>query len=104
MWWKMPLWRLRRFEVNGSGGEVNDRVCRLGRQCLPAVDLAHGDLAGGEQRPEEHGGGLWRRQDGLSLDAALELLVQPFDGIGGARRAPLAGRQAGEGEQPVTRF
>ena len=30
--------------------------------------------------------------------------MQAFDGIGGARRAPLAGGQAGEGEQPVTRF
>jgi hypothetical protein len=30
--------------------------------------------------------------------------MQPFDGIGGARRAPLAGRQAGEGEQPLTGF
>jgi hypothetical protein len=45
-----------RLEGNGSGGEVNDRVCRLGGQRLPAVDFAHGDLSGGEQRPEEHGG------------------------------------------------
>src|SRR5512147_686051 len=49
---------LRRVEVNGSGGEVNDRVGWSDRQRLPAVDLAHGDLSGGEQRPEEHGGGL----------------------------------------------
>src|SRR5512132_1681368 len=104
MWWKMPSWRLRRLEVNGSGGEVNDRVGWFGGKRLPAVDLAHGDLSGREQRPKQHSCGLRRRQDGLGLDAALELLVQPFDGIGGARRAPLAGRQAGEGEQPVTRF
>src|SRR5512132_2888406 len=104
MWWKMPSWRLRRLEVNGSGGEVNDRVGWFGGKRLPAVDLAHGDLSGREQRPTQHSCGLRRRQDGLALDAALELLVQPFDGIGGARRAPLAGWQAGEGEQPVARF
>src|SRR5512147_2405276 len=46
------------FEVSGSGGEVNDRVGRLGGQRRPAVDLAHGDLSGGEQGPEQHGGGL----------------------------------------------
>jgi hypothetical protein len=77
--------RFRRVEVDGSGGEVNDRVGWLGGQRLPAVDLAHGDLSGGGQRPEQHGGGLRRRQDGLGLDATLELFVQPFDGIGGAR-------------------
>ena len=41
------------------------------RQGLPAVDLAHGDLARGEQGPEQHGPGL---------DAAAEFLVQPLDG------------------------
>src|SRR3954462_12769284 len=30
--------------------------------------------------------------------------MQPLNGIGGPRRAPLAWRQAGEGEQPVSRF
>ncbi len=29
--------------------------------------------------------------------------MQPFDGIAGARQAPLAWRQAGEGEQSVAR-
>src|ERR687883_104538 len=46
------LARLRRDEATGSGGEVNG--CdgeRLG-EGLPAVDLAHGDLTGGEQRPD----------------------------------------------------
>jgi hypothetical protein len=32
-----------------------------------------------EQRPEQHGGGLCRGKHGLRFDAALELLVQPFD-------------------------
>jgi hypothetical protein len=31
--------------------------------------------AGGEQRPEQHGGGFGAGQQGLGLDAALELLV-----------------------------
>ena len=34
----------------------------------------------------------------------LELLVQSFDRIGGAYAAPLARRQAGEGEEPVAGF
>jgi hypothetical protein len=41
---------------------------------LPAVDLAHVDLAGGQQRPEQHGGSVGRWQNGLLLDPSLELL------------------------------
>ena len=70
-------------------------------EALPAVDLAHGDLARGEQRPEQHGRGLGRGQHGLRLDAALELLVQPLDRVRRPRRLPLARGQAGEGEQPL---
>ena len=46
---------------------------------LPAVDLAHDDLAGSKQRPEEHGRSFSGRQHGLRLDATLELLMQPLD-------------------------
>ena len=53
------IWRnLQRHEVIGSGGEVNwviDSRCGKG---LPAVDLAHVDLAGGEQGPEQHASSL----------------------------------------------
>ena len=55
---------------------------RLLGKGLPTIDLAHGDLTGGEQCPEQHGGGLRRGQHRLCLDAALELLVQPLDRIG----------------------
>src|SRR5258708_20236250 len=85
-----------------SGGKVNwliDGFCGKG---LPAIDLAHVDLSRGEQRPEQHRGGVGRRQHGLGLDPSLELLVQPLDGIGGAQAAPLARRQAREGEQAVS--
>ena len=48
---------------------------------LPAIDLAHGDLAGGEQRPEQHGGGFGAGQHGLGVDPALEFLMQSLDRI-----------------------
>ena len=73
-----------------TGGEGNGLIGhRLGER-WPAIDLSHRDLARGEQRPEQHGGGVCRGQDGLGLDPALELLVQPFDGVGGPGTLPLA--------------
>ncbi len=74
------------------------------REGLPAVDLAHADLPGGEQGPEQHGHGLGAGQDGLRLDASAELLVEALDGVGGARRFPLRRREPGEGEQPLPGF
>ena len=76
----------------------------LGSERLPAVDLAHVDLAGGEQRPEQHGGSVSRWQNGLRLDPSLELLVQPLDGVGGPNAAPLTWRQTGEGDWLVALF
>src|ERR1700751_6033653 len=38
----------------------------------------------------------------LGLDAALELLMEPFDRVGGAHALPLAARQSGEGKEPIT--
>jgi hypothetical protein len=53
------MWRnLQRHEVIVSGGEVNWVVDGPCCERLPAIDLAHVDLAGGEQRPEQHGGSL----------------------------------------------
>ena len=51
-----------------------------------------------------HGGGIGRRQHGLCFDPSFELLVQPLNCIRGPRAAPLAWRQAGEGEQTVAGF
>ena len=68
---------------------------------LPAVDLAHVDLSGGEERPEQHGGRFGGGQHGLCLDAPLELLVQAFNSIRGPGALPLARRQAGEGKEAV---
>src|SRR3954468_9350740 len=85
-----------------SGGEVKrDGSGGLLGQGLPAVDLAHRDLARSEQRPEQPRGRFRRRQHGLGLDPALELLVQPLDRIGRPRRLPLALRQAQESEQAL---
>ena len=78
-----------------------DGLCGEG---LPSIDLAHADLAGSKQRPEQHGGGVGGRQHGLRLDPALELFVEPFDRIRGTYAAPLALRQAREGEEPVAGF
>src|SRR5206468_4916042 len=68
-----PAWLVR------SGGEV--KLARGPGEALPAVDLAQGDLAGREQCPEQHRGGLGAGQDALRLDAPLELLVQALDGV-----------------------
>ena len=70
-----------------SGGEIDRLRDELFGERLPPVDLAHADLAGSEQRPEQHGGGVGGRQHGLRLDPSLELLVQPLDRIGGAHAA-----------------
>ena len=47
------------------------------------------DLAGGEQRPEQHGRGVRRWQHGLRLDPALELLMQSLDGVGSTSATPV---------------
>src|SRR5829696_1770444 len=88
----------------GSGSERN-RLIGAGRgDGLPAVDPPHMDLARREQRPEQHRGAFCRGQDGLGFDPALELLVQAFDGIGGARALPLARGQPRECEQVAAGF
>jgi hypothetical protein len=46
-------------------------------------------------------GGFGVGQDGLGLDPASELLVQPLDGVGRPRRLPLRRVAPGEAEQPV---
>src|SRR3954454_1810427 len=90
-----------RHEVTGSGRECNGLIVERRAEGLPAVDLPHLDLARGKQRPEQHGSGLCRGQDGLGLHPSLELLVQAFDGVGGPRALPLARWQSREGEQLV---
>src|SRR5829696_10463540 len=88
----------------GSGSERN-RLIGAGRgDGLPAVDPPHMDLARREQRPEQHRGAFCRGQDGLGFDPALELLVQAFDGTGGARALPLARGQPRECEQVAAGF
>jgi hypothetical protein len=53
------MWRnLQRHEVIVLGGEVNWLIDDPCCERLPTIDLAHVDLTGGEQRPEQHGGGL----------------------------------------------
>src|SRR6516165_1011367 len=75
-----------------SGCEVNWLIDEVGGEGLPTIDLAHIDLAGGEQRPEQHRGSVRGRQHGLRLDPSFEFLVQPLDRIRSPRTTPLAGR------------
>src|SRR6266851_1089692 len=82
-------------------GECGATACG---ERLPTINLAHVDLTGGKQRPEQHGGGVCRRQHGLGLDPSPELFVQSLDCIRGAYAAPLARRQAGESEQAFSRL
>ena len=74
------MWRdLRQDEGIVLGCEVNWLIDEVGAEGLPTIDLAHVDLAGGEQRPEQHRSCVRGRQHGLRLDSSLELLVQPLD-------------------------
>src|ERR1035437_9286123 len=85
------VWRdLRQHADIVSGCEVNWLIDELCEERLPAINLAHVDLARGEQCPEQHGSGFGGRQYGLRLDPSLELLVQSFDRIGSPRAPPLA--------------
>ena len=70
-------------------------------KALPSVDFSHRDLAGSQERPEQHCCRLRRREDGLRLDPSLELLMQAFDRVRGPYRFPLAFREAREGEELV---
>lgn len=92
MWLGFTRRDLQRREVIWSCGEVNWLIDGLGSERLPAINFAHVDLARGKQRPEQHRCGVGRWQHSLRLDPALELLVQPLDGVGGANAAPLARR------------
>jgi nitrite reductase/ring-hydroxylating ferredoxin subunit len=64
-----------------SGREVNWLINQFRGERLPTIDLAHSDLPGGKQRPEQHRSGVRGRQHGLRLDPSFELLVQPLDRI-----------------------
>jgi hypothetical protein len=57
-WWKLVWQHLRRDEVIVSCSKVNALNGWLLGKCLPSVYLAHGDLTGSQQCPEQHGGSL----------------------------------------------
>lgn len=55
MWLESGSCGHRALEGVVSGGELNGLSDRLRDERLPAIDLAHADLTGGEQRPERSG-------------------------------------------------
>ena len=75
-----------------SGGEVNRLIDGLCGERPPAIDLTHVVLARSKQLPEQHRGGICRRQHGLRLDPSFELLVQLLDR---GRRGRSAGGRLG---------
>jgi hypothetical protein len=75
MWLEFARRCLRQINGSGSSCEVNWLIDGLCGKGLPTIDLSHVDLAGGKQRPEQHGGRVCRPQHDLRLDPALELLV-----------------------------
>lgn len=64
---------LRHFEVSESGGEVNRLIDGFCGEGLPTTNLAHIDLTGHEQRPEQHRRRIGRWQHGLRLDPPLDV-------------------------------
>jgi hypothetical protein len=89
-------WRsgdLQRGDVIGSRSKVNALNSRLLGECLPSVYLAHGDLTGCQECPEQHRRRLRRWQHGLRLDAAFELLVQSHVSRRGKYGGPLPRRK-----------
>src|SRR5262249_26231650 len=87
-----------------SRSKIYRLIEELSGERVPTIDLAHADLAGGEQRPQQHGRGVHRWQHRLRFDSSLELLVQSFNGVGGTSATPLTERQPREREEPVAGF
>jgi hypothetical protein len=52
MWWEFARRKRQPLEAIWLRGEVNWLIGGRSGECLPAVDLAHVDLVGGEQHPE----------------------------------------------------
>jgi hypothetical protein len=73
--WNYNRHNLRETNYSILCGEFNWLIDGLCGKALPAIDLAHVDLAGSKQCPEQHGSRVRRRQHGLRLDPALELFV-----------------------------
>src|SRR5579864_9641158 len=73
--WNYNWHNLRETNYSILCGEFKWLIDGRCGKTLPAIDLAHVDLAGSKQRPEQHGSRVRRRQHGLRLDPALELLV-----------------------------
>src|ERR1700730_7309664 len=68
-------YNLRETNYSILCGEIKLLIAGLCSEGLPAIDFAHVMLPGSKQRQEQHGGGGSRRQWGLRLDPALDLLV-----------------------------
>src|ERR1700720_1091723 len=76
--WLNFAWRsLRVTDGIGSSCEVNWLIDGLCGQTLPTIDLAHVDLAGSKQRPEQHGRCICRRRRGGRAAERARPVVRP---------------------------
>ena len=73
--WNYNWHNLRETNYSILCGEFKWLIDGRCGKAFPAIDFAHVDLTGSKQRPEQHGSRVRRRQHGLRLDPALELLV-----------------------------
>jgi len=84
-----------------SRGCEEDGLVEHGPDVLVAIDLAHGDLAGGDEAVEQDDGGVLGGKRALGLHPTAKLLIEALDGVGGAQASPLLRRESVEGQQLV---
>src|SRR5712691_4800634 len=70
-------------------------------EVLPADQTAQRHLTAAQESEEQQEDRVLTRQRGLSLGGTAELLVNSFQGIGGAQCLPLRSRESSKGDELV---